>query len=86
MQQNYQDAMAMARQYGRADLFITFTANPKWPEVVQCLQPGQTAADIPDIVCRVFKIKLDELINDISKNNIFGVSVAHIYVIEFQKR
>ncbi|CAF4462084.1 unnamed protein product [Rotaria sp. Silwood2] len=28
MQQNYQDAMAIARKYGKLDLFITFTCNP----------------------------------------------------------
>lgn len=28
MQQNYQDAMATVRKYGKPDLFITFTCNP----------------------------------------------------------
>lgn len=29
----YQNAMAIAREYGKPDLFITFTCNPKWPEI-----------------------------------------------------
>jgi hypothetical protein len=33
MVQNYQDAMALCRTFGNPDLFITFTANPKWPEI-----------------------------------------------------
>jgi len=33
MQQRYQDCMAVVRHYGKPDLFITFTCNPKWQEV-----------------------------------------------------
>ena len=31
MLQNYQDAMAIVRKYGKPDFFITITCNPKWP-------------------------------------------------------
>ena len=34
----------------------------------------------------MFSIKLKELIKDITQNNILGCAVAHIHVIEFQKR
>ncbi|XP_019176171.1 PREDICTED: uncharacterized protein LOC109171573 [Ipomoea nil] len=33
MIQNYQDAMAICRFIGYPNLFITFTCNPKWPEI-----------------------------------------------------
>ena len=29
----YQNAMAIAREYGKPDIFLTFTCNPKWPEI-----------------------------------------------------
>nr|XP_028948133.1 uncharacterized protein LOC103415272 [Malus domestica] len=32
---NYQDAMAICREYGHPDLFITFTCNVKWPEIIR---------------------------------------------------
>ncbi|GJY85468.1 DNA helicase PIF1, ATP-dependent [Tanacetum coccineum] len=35
--QNYQDAMALCRAYGNPDMFITFTSNPKWPEINEML-------------------------------------------------
>ena len=38
------------------------TANPKWPEIVNSLAHGQTVDDRPDLVARVFKMKMDELI------------------------
>uniref|UniRef100_UPI00358E4945 uncharacterized protein n=1 Tax=Myxine glutinosa TaxID=7769 RepID=UPI00358E4945 len=31
-----QDAMAYVRNYGRPDLFLTFTCNPKWEEIIRC--------------------------------------------------
>ncbi|KAK2422598.1 hypothetical protein QL285_033122 [Trifolium repens] len=43
-------------------------------------------SDRPDLVSRLFKIKLDELIRDIKKGNIFGKVRAVVYTIEFQKR
>lgn len=33
MHQLYQDAMSIVRQFGKPDLFITFTCNPNWPEI-----------------------------------------------------
>jgi Helitron helicase-like domain at N-terminus len=50
------------------------------------LLPGQTAADRPDLVSRVFKAKVSYLLDDICKYNALGVAVAHIWTIEFQKR
>jgi hypothetical protein len=33
MNEKSQDAMTYVRKFGRSDLFITFTCNPKWPEI-----------------------------------------------------
>ncbi|XP_019152280.1 PREDICTED: uncharacterized protein LOC109149095, partial [Ipomoea nil] len=87
MVQNYQDAMAICRWIGYPTLFITFTCNPKWPEIVRFLEERRLKAeDRPDIICRVFKMKLNALIKEIRKENIFGSVLAVIYTIEFQKR
>jgi len=59
MGQLYQDAMAGVRKFGKPDLFVTFTCNPKWKEITDALLPGQTAKDCPDLVTRVFYLKLD---------------------------
>ncbi|GJX00668.1 DNA helicase PIF1, ATP-dependent, partial [Tanacetum coccineum] len=58
----HSDAMALCRTYGNPDLFITFTSNPKWPEISEVLDyiPGQKAQDRPEIGIRVFKIKLTD--------------------------
>ncbi|XP_021991362.1 uncharacterized protein LOC110888130 [Helianthus annuus] len=88
MIQNYQDTMALCCTFGNPDLFVTFTANPKWPEIedMVSLIPGQKSHDCADVVSRVFKLKLTSLIEDIMKKQIFGSCQAAVYTIEFQKR
>lgn len=86
MQQNYQDAMAIVRKYGKPDLFVTFTCNPNWPEIKDTLLTNTTYQNAPLSVVRVFHIKLLEFINDIIQDQSFGKPVAHVYVVEFQKR
>ncbi|KZS92818.1 hypothetical protein SISNIDRAFT_402728, partial [Sistotremastrum niveocremeum HHB9708] len=62
------------------------TANPNWPEILAELLPGQTVYDQPDLVSRVFHMKKNAVLRDIYTLGIFGRVVAHVYVIEFQKR
>ncbi|GJS64165.1 ATP-dependent DNA helicase PIF1-like protein [Tanacetum coccineum] len=63
------DAMALCRTYGNPDLFITFTSNPKWPEIGEMLAyvPGQKPHDRPEVGTRVYKLKLTELLDDLQK-------------------
>jgi len=48
--QLFQDAMVICRHFHKPDLFLTMTTNPKWPEILYSLFPGQTATDCSDIV------------------------------------
>jgi hypothetical protein len=45
MLQNLQNSLAIAREKGSADAFLTMTCNPKCPEIQKALLEGQTAAD-----------------------------------------
>lgn len=38
--------------------------------------PGYTPQDSPDIIDRVFRLKLDQLLNDIKKEQYFGVCIG----------
>lgn len=62
--------MSVVRPLGKPDLFITFTCNPKWVEIEIELQPGQDAKDRPDLLCRIFKLKLRSVMTYLKK--IFG--------------
>lgn len=81
-----QDAMAIVRAFGKPDIFLTMTCNPKWPEILAALLPGQTASDRPDLSTRVFRLKLKALLSLLFTKGVIGRSVAHIHVVEFQKR
>lgn len=85
-QQRYQDAMSIVRKYGKPDIYLTFTANPKWPEVLSQMKQGQTAEDVHDIVCRVFRLKVRQLFYEIKERGVFGRISAYCYSIEWQKR
>jgi hypothetical protein len=86
MIQNCQDALAINRYYGGADLFITATADPNWPEIKDALLPGQKSSDRPDLIVRVFRAKMVAMIQDICKKGVMGRTIARVYTIEFQKR
>ncbi|KAK9705842.1 hypothetical protein RND81_07G086300 [Saponaria officinalis] len=87
MRVNYLDTMTICKWFGYPDLFITFTCNPKWPEITRfCSKKGLRSEDRPDIICRVFKIKLEELMRDLKFEHIFGRARGVVYTIEFQKR
>jgi hypothetical protein len=84
--QNYHDGIAICHAYGPLDLFITFTYNPKWPEISLATLNGEQPNDRPDIIVRVFHIKLQQLLNEIRSGTIFGPILAILYSIEFQKK
>jgi hypothetical protein len=86
MAQLYQDSMAIVRQYGKPDLFITMTCNPKWEEIISALKPGEIANDRPNLVTRIFFGKSQHLLDELLKKDIFGEVVANIHVVEWQKR
>lgn len=78
MVQNYQDVMVLCRALGNPTLFITFRTSQKWDEVGEMLSeiPGPDATHRPDVMTRLFKIKLSLLMKDIQKNKIFGKTRA----------
>ncbi|XP_029648365.1 uncharacterized protein LOC115222321 [Octopus sinensis] len=81
MHQYFQKAMLIVSKYHKLDLFITYTCNPKYPEIVGNLQQNR-----PNLVARMYKSHLAEFMKDIKNRNISGTPVAHVHVIEFQKR
>lgn len=82
MDQLYFDGMAISNAVGFPDIFITFTCNPAWPEIKRELaQYNLKPQDRPDIVARVFKIKFDELMKDLTKRHILGKVLACKYFV-----
>ncbi|GKV48132.1 hypothetical protein SLEP1_g54963 [Rubroshorea leprosula] len=87
MSENCKDAFAICRWASYPSLFITITCNPKWSEIMRFVSKrGLRPEDRPDVLCRIFKIKLDHLLNDLRSGHIFGRVLAYTCTIEFQKR
>ena len=76
----------MSRRHGnfwtirKARLFYYF-----YVYSVDDLLPGEKPHNHPDIVSRVFVLKLETLMEDIRKG-LFGPVLCYVYTIEFQKR
>ncbi|XP_074374046.1 uncharacterized protein LOC141714425 [Apium graveolens] len=81
MQQNFQDALAVCRFIGHPDIFLTMTCNPLWDEIQKMMEylPGCIAPNCPDIISRVFRLKLDQLLVDIKTKKYFGVCNGVMY-------
>ena len=72
MNENYQDAMALIRKFGKPDLFITITCNSSWRGIVENLEYLQKAEHRPDLVSRVFQLKLKSLQKYLYSNHLLG--------------
>ncbi|XP_035838299.1 uncharacterized protein LOC118485895 [Helianthus annuus] len=83
MMQNYLDAMSLCKWFGYPDFFITITCNPKWPEVQRFLKDTTIRPeDRPDILCRIFKIKLDSITKELKEGKLLGrVNSDYIFVV-----
>lgn len=86
MKRRHMDAMALVQKHSKPNIFLTMTCNPNWDEIVKELLPGQTPQDRPDLVVRVYKVKLEAMKDMLLKKHILGVVKAYVYVVEFQKR
>ena len=72
MRRRYMDAIALVQRFGRLDIFLTITCNSFWPEIKENLLASDEAQNRPDLICRVFHAKLEELKKDLLKKHIFG--------------
>ncbi|GBM04905.1 hypothetical protein AVEN_252841-1 [Araneus ventricosus] len=82
MHEYAQDAMTYVRSYGRPDLFITFICNAARSEIKE-LSHSQSPVDRHDLIARVFRQKLIEII---TKSCIYGEANCWMYLIEWKKR
>ena len=77
MDQLYFDGIAICSHVGFPNLFITFTCNPNWPEIHRLLTPlNLTPIDRPEIISRIFKLKYEQMLSDLTKNHLLGKVVA----------
>lgn len=78
MYKHYQDALAICRVHGNPQYFITYTCNVKWPEIERYLEkyPQMKSEDRPDIIARVFEMKVQDFISYLKNEKPFGEVAA----------
>jgi hypothetical protein len=77
LDQLYFDGMAISSKIGFPDIFITFTCNPNWPEIQrELLKDNLKSQDRPDIITRIFKLKFEALLQDLTKKHMLGKVLA----------
>ena len=59
------------------------TCNPNWAEIQAQLPVGYKAEDRPDIVARVFHLKLKEFIEDVKKGLSDKLNIDAMHFFEF---
>lgn len=84
MRTQYYNSMGLVARKGKPTFFLTFTACGQWDELRQSTRHG-TKCD-PATCCRIFDIKLQELLRDIRSGALFGPQAYIVHVIEMQMR
>ncbi|KAL5177308.1 ATP-dependent DNA helicase PIF1 [Glycine soja] len=73
MDQLYFDGMTICSHVGFPNQFITLTYNPNWHEIHRLLNPlNLKATDRLDIISRVFKLKYEQMLMDLTKHHMLG--------------
>jgi hypothetical protein len=83
MQQLFQDSICLITHFSKPDLFVTFTANPRWEKITAALFTDQTVANKSNIIARVFRAKLKDLIDQIRNGKVFEIVPALVYTVKY---
>ena len=86
MYSHYQDALSIIRVLGSFTFFITITCFAGHRDIVSNIFPGQSAANRPDIMTRVFRLQMKEFHHDLFQRGVMGNAVAWLYSYEQQVR
>ncbi|XP_054281411.1 uncharacterized protein LOC128999079 [Macrosteles quadrilineatus] len=85
MKVQYENSMALVSRLGFPTFFLTFTYSATWEENKKACPRGSGRSD-PSTACRIFQIKLLELLRDLRSGAMFGRAIYIVYVIEMQMR
>ncbi|KAK9714009.1 hypothetical protein RND81_06G065300 [Saponaria officinalis] len=72
----YLNSMVLVHLYGKPYIFLPITYNPRWPEIERELLPFEEAQNRPDLIARIFRLKLIELIKDILNSESYDMHVC----------
>lgn len=92
--EKFRDWCQLLAKFGLPTYFLTFTCNKNWPEFqaeringiqTHCESSEMPATDRPDIISRVWSLKVEAYKKLIREGKIFGEVIADIHVTEYQQ-
>ena len=88
LQTKARNVLEIVSRRKRPNIFITLTFNTDWREVKESIPPGDSAYRHPEIVARVFKLKLQKFLKNLKDGKYFnGERLRYnVHVIEYQQR
>jgi hypothetical protein len=78
--------MVIMWKKGIPNVFLTFICNLNWQEIITEFKSNQTTSDRPDLVARIFQMKVKALIKGVVKIGWFTKVIGNIWTREYQKR
>lgn len=84
--QKMHDLIALSHVVGSPGIFLTISSNPKGRDITQFLFTGRLAEVGVELSARVFRMQLRARMPMVLNDDIFGNILAHIRLIECQKR
>lgn len=78
MHQNFLDSLTICRNIGYPSIFLTMTCNPFWDEMKEMMKflPTSNPEDYPDIIARVFKLKVEQMYDIVKNKSFFGKCIG----------
>ena len=86
LHQHVQNAIAVANDFHKPDIFNTYTYNPLWPEIAPSSFPKQQPHERSDNVAWVIYFKWMKLMYDLLNCNFMGRWAGNMKLVEFQRR
>ena len=86
LRERYLNALAMVQVFDKPDLFVTFTCNPRRPEIRGALMGASSVNDRADIITPAFNLRFQAFLADIWQRSALGRVSGHSYAIESQKK
>jgi len=78
--------MQLFARVQRPDFYIVVEYNPDWREIAEALPNGDVWQQHPDVVAKIFRIKLTSFIDTIMYPGPLVPMYALVYRVEWQKR
>ncbi len=75
--------MAIVWSKGILDVFLTFTYNPNWQEIIVELKPNQTTFDRLDLVTHVFQMKVKAFLKGVAETRWLAKVIGNIWTREY---